>query len=1058
MLTTAWAVTKLTNEPAEKQQPKAKAPSATMATTTYTLANGATDLATSTNWTPNGAPNEEDILVLDDNSQTAVRTFSAPASTISWGRIKINNTNLANTVTHTLSSLKDKTLNLYGVSDGTESVALELNGTVGFKINTGDANTGFSFNIMNNQTWNVGTSYYGGSISGAKDNNHVFLTSGSTNNAPSSFNLNNYTLKKTGSGVFGVFGGGNLNGPGNIHVAGGEFAIQNTSTTARGKLVVNGNINFVVESGAFLYIQQNITSTTSAFNFTGTADINGGTIDIHLNQPGDFAFGNNISLNGETNYITVTKKTATSNYDFTGNFSGSGALNLTVSQKVAGTVKLSGTNSYKGGTVVNNGDIIITGNNASADGGWLITAAGSTTFFPSMATSRATSSDGGTQTAGNSSVYFDTGSSIVVASGKAISIGNATDTKSSMLEVKGTVINNGILNVNKSGTLKIDDATTVFTQTGDVNLNGGAVQIKAGAPLDVTGSGIVAFSGLTKFSISGVTLGQTYTLLKQTANFNQSVLAYVTVIENAEFIANRYTADISVVGNEVKCTIGQLPAGVNKYLINAGTTGLDVAANWTPGSIAPTSTDIAVLDQYHQTGSVAFTTNSDLAWGRFEINGSKQHNFAMGTGKKLALYGVQDDILGGKVAVKITGSAGFKLGLDKTNGLAELNIMDNQIWYSSTSVLKDNVAFYGAKADGTVDQKDIFADLNLNGKTVTKKGAGDLEISNNWNINNGTFHVQEGILYMQNSGGNGNLISENVNHIIAQGGTLHIRSNRNTAGDDQLNIQGGTTTLNGGKLHIYGNSGTINFKNNIYLTASSTLQRDGVNPVFISGTISGNAGCDLTVSGVVDMSGSINCLGNIINTGTINMLGGIFDLSAKTALGGTLGLNGGTIKLTYGTPMTFGTLNLTSGTIDIAGASGLADGTYDLLTATTLNVTGTLKSTMADEIVVTGGPAGKKVILSQDGNTLKFKVETITGIETATVAGFSVTPNPVAPSATLTVTTSLEGATISIVDLQGKTISAASNTTTIAAPAVKGIYIVRVTNGKASEEAKIVVK
>jgi autotransporter-associated beta strand protein len=242
-----------------------------------------------------------------------------------------------------------------------------------------------------------------------------------------------------------------------INLDGNTLTIGGTGATAiAGSMTGSGSL--AKSNGGVLVLSANNT-------YSGTTTISAGTVQVGAGGTagslGAGAVTNNglLAFNRSDNLIAAQA------------ISGTGA----VSKTGAGTLTLSGLNAYTGGTSIDTGVINVLGSQSAATGGWSV----------------------GPTAANTSTVSFQSGSSVVVAAGKQIRIGNTTaaGTASQTLNVAGGVNNNGTLYVGRPGILNLNSGAA-WTQAGAMSLNaqGGysaALNVNAGAALTYTGTGAV---------------------------------------------------------------------------------------------------------------------------------------------------------------------------------------------------------------------------------------------------------------------------------------------------------------------------------------------------------------------------------------------------------------------------------------------------------------------------------------------------------------------------------------------------------------------------------------
>lgn len=213
---------------------------------------------------------------------------------------------------------------------------------------------------------------------------------------------------------------------------GGTLALAGPNTYSGGTTINEGS-TLVIGNGSALG--------------SGALTLNGGATGVTVNFNGSFSVANNITATGDPTYNVLTGNTV----DLSGVLSGSGDVVVNNQSGYAGTLVLSGVNTYTGPTVV----------------------------------------DAGTLQAGSTSA-FGNNSAMTVASGAILDLAGFSNAVGSLAGA-GTVTNSGVAAVLTAGG---NNASTVFSGT----IGDGTGPIA----LTKTGSGLLVLGGVNSYS--GVTL------------------------------------------------------------------------------------------------------------------------------------------------------------------------------------------------------------------------------------------------------------------------------------------------------------------------------------------------------------------------------------------------------------------------------------------------------------------------------------------------------------------------------------------------------------------------
>lgn len=378
-----------------------------------------------------------------------------------------------------------------GGSDGISTLSsMIVTNDAGASITGGTNGIGvFSANVINSGTI-TGTGGYGirGTIANVTNNAGASITGSNAGIVAGSF-----------AGVASsVFNAGTISGGSNAIVFSGA---GNTLTLGPGS-VINGLVvgagsdtfqlggtgasTFDVSQlgskyqgfGTFNKIDSSIWTLTGTSTFAGPINVNGGTLSVNgdiistsgltVNTGGKLQLGDG-SIVGDVTDNGILAFNRTDSHIFGGIISGTGV----VQQNGTGTLTLTGTNSYSGGTAINIGTLAVSSDaNLGAASGGLTFNGGTLKFLagPVFTTSRtiALEADG---------VTFDTSVNPAILNGNITGVGSLTEIGVA-LGLGGTNTYSGPTNVN-SGSLRAL-STGAFSSAS-------AFRIAAGATVDLNG-------------------------------------------------------------------------------------------------------------------------------------------------------------------------------------------------------------------------------------------------------------------------------------------------------------------------------------------------------------------------------------------------------------------------------------------------------------------------------------------------------------------------------------------------------------------------------------------
>ncbi len=767
----------------------------------------------------------------------------------------------------------------------------------------------------------------------------TWSASGGTSWSGGAWNATKTAIFNAGSGVVALGDPITANGL-QFDVTGYTISGAGANTLSAPTVTVT-NAGDVVTIGAVLASSSLNKTGAGKLILAGTQSYGGGTTVTAGTLQGDTAsLQGDIINNGAVIFDQATLGT------YAGNMSGSGSL----TKQNAGTLVLTGTNSYLGGTNLNGGIVSINSDarlggagGLAFGGGTLQTSAGiataraiavnasggtfDTNGFDSTLSNTITFSGGGFTKSGAGELAVTAGFAGISASGVSVTggtltLGDKTNTSANpkaFLTGNPLLLSNGAFTiaasssgnssltipaVTSSGTAQITLYRTASgapnSMTATLTTDGVTLSASNGVPLNVSGQLTVAAGGNINSATPAVVFGAT-TL---TGNTTFVLTANSTVTTNLNLGGSgsgtaAATASGTIADNGHALTVlgggSGTQLGGQVRLNNAGT----LTGTWTIGDAGGTQGAVVAVNNAGAltTGNITVHPYSQLL---FNVAGS----YGV-PGQTLTLHGI-----GAQTADLLTGNSGpLRAASGASTFAGDLALASDPI-----------VAIAGAATTFTLNG-------NLTGSgQLQKQGAGNLILAGTANtasggtrIGNGTVTVNAGsslgsgdVFFSQTGSNNTALVLGNTAQTIGNLASSFAAASGSQTQSLTLNgtaltiVQSSATTFGDGLVATL--AGTIDGNGSLKLAAASTgaLTLTGTNTytgpttveggkLFVGGLVTGSAS---TVSGSIDGSLVVK------NGGTLGGLGTVGDITLESGA-----------KLAPGTdapPFTRGTLTGTS--------------------------------------------------------------------------------------------------------------------------------------------------
>ena len=966
------------------------------------------------------------LTLSGNNTYTGTTTINAGNLTLTGGSAISNSgavtlANTAGAILHVAQSETIGTLSGGGASGGDVSIAasqfLTVNSTAGATFSgriTGDGglvkNGGFSLTLSGNNTYTGGTT-----LNNAPTNSNSVLLMGSNNalgNGALTINASGWNtfLRLNGTNQtitsLTVLGGnasvienqGGGNGTMTFNLADGVTSTSTSTfyfrdqSSGNGTLALvktgNGTLDFsTIHTGSYsggLTVNQGVFSWNDIKGLGSTSNLitlGGGT----LNYTG--ASGSSVSTTNTNMALTAGTTSTLNNANGTVTISAiiGGSGNLTKSG--AGTLMLTGNNTYSGITMVSDGTLQVDSTGLLGGGSYAQNIVNNGTFLYNGTNSQTLSG----VISGNGALTKNNASSTLTLSGSNTYTGATTVTAGTLqigaggtegnLSASSSITNNGALVFNRSDTLtqgtdfaniisgsgNITQAGTgtlilsgANTFTGGVTINAGWVQLgSAGALNSTAGSENAVSFGASSTGVLSLN-GNSIVIKSLTSN---ATTPGTPVVQNANATAATLTVGNSANASSTYAGVIQDGTGGGALsLTKAGTGTLTLSGDNTYSGVTTISAGNVTISHANALGATGAGSGTTIASGAALLL-SNNINLAEtitlnSTGAGGANGGIRstsgDNTISGAItlgaASRIVVNSGNLTIAGGVNATTNLNLSvgtsASNTSANFTSAITLGSGTLNAYGGNLMNARVVlgFAGNSFAGVRVDTGGTIRTDVANAWNPSaNMVLGTSEASAYTNTFDLNGNsqtvasLASANDVSIGGNGGSGNVTNTITSA-------NAATLTVNGSSSTTY--RGTITGAISLAKAGSSTLTLTGNNTYTGATTI--NAGTITLTGSNTGSATAINSGGTLIGTGTAG--------AVTVNSGGFIGA--GSAAATPGT-LTVGDLTLNGGggyTWDLGNVTGTAGANWDLVTATSTTIGADANNKFT--IYLNGNPTG----------------------------------------------------------------------------------------------------
>ncbi len=709
---------------------------------------------------------------------------------------------------------------------------------------------------------------------------------------------------KSGAGTLILNGGGSAYsgqiqiGEGTVIIGANNSLSTNVTTANRGvdlglnvgDTSMGNNVSLLLSNGVTLsnsiYVAPNTTSATRTIGMSGT---------------GAASFTNEIYLDGTLDVTAESGANATISGNIVKNSGGAGGG---LTKTGAGTVTLSGANTYVGTTYVNAGTLVAATNAASLGAGSLVLNGGNL----SLLMTNSTSFNRNTTLSNNATITYDK-----VA---GTTSGNATMGTLTMSGARTLTVTEGPNMVSDAVGLKFSsltlsggDATfsvatnTYLYFTGGVDGGGRNITTDLGSSpyfnsLRIDGS----ISNTVKITMGGTGGGRLY--LGGSNSFSGGLDQQTGILE----IGNAYALGTGT------WTIGKLGGSAVTFHVqstvssNANNNAILINNNFTLGGDGGRATTYNIGTGAVTLGTnVSATINSNLVIGGVIGDGGNGYSFTKTGGGTLTLtapntYTGGTTISGGRLELKGSGALSAQGNVHLVN-VATAIFDISGISGSGTTI-------------GSLSGASSVATVALGGKTLTLVG------DSYDKTNNATVTGTGGLIKT----GTGTLVVDAASTYsggtIISNGTVRIGNTYSGVAGNVTNaaLGTGTITLKGGSLTAADANAKTNI-NAIAIGGNVALGESGKGGLTFLGNVDlGTGASTVTFESAATFAGSITNSGGFVKAGSSALT-----ISGNNSFGGGLTLSAGTLNINSASALGTGTFTISGGTINNSSGGAISN-------------------------------------------------------------------------------------------------------------------------------------